>query len=161
MYKRLGETESTSWNLYGGRFPWAVNHLLGVDGSLQTYSQRGRSELSTCSFLPVPSPLCSHRTLGFNSTKPGPVKSPGGFLYISLKGSKTEEEISLQEVKLTWETKSLGSMGVSLLKALMEVGQRQQQWGLATCRAEGRWAAYLQEDAPLSVGRAGLALHLP
>ena len=34
-------------------------------------------------------------------------------------------------------------------------------WGLAICRAEGGWAAYLQEDAPLSVGRAGLALHLP
>lgn len=32
---------------------------------------------------------------------------------------------------------------------------------LARYRTEGRWAAYLREDAPLSVGRAGLALHLP
>lgn len=67
----------------------------------------------------------------------------------------------MQEVKLTRETESLGSVGVSLLKALMEAGPWQQQWGLAICRAEGGWAAYLQEDAPLSVGRAGLALHLP
>lgn len=31
----------------------------------------------------------------------------------------------------------------------------------AICRTEGRWVAYLQEDAPLSAGGAGLALHLP
>ena len=48
-------------------------------GHCKATAREGRSKLSTCSFPPVPNPSCSHRTLGFNSSKSGPVKSPDGF----------------------------------------------------------------------------------
>lgn len=64
------------------------------------------------------------------------------------------------KLKQQGDVKNLHSVGVPPPKVGGRRSSDSSEASEVICRMEGRWVAYLQEDAPLSAGRAGLALHL-